>query len=196
MEPQTRRRAAWADIREFLVRAGALAALLVMLFGVVFGLYIQPDAAMHPHLKPGDLLLFYRLPRSCTAGEVVVFTKDGQRRTGRVAARGGDTVEVTDAAALVINGSTVAEPDIYEETPKYGSNVTYPLTLADGEYFYIMRRPRRHPRQPLVRPGAGRGDTGPRDRCIAAEWDIKGRPCRCRPPFLPSHPSHKTRYLP
>ena len=29
MEPQTRRRAAWADIREFLVRAGALAALLV-----------------------------------------------------------------------------------------------------------------------------------------------------------------------
>ena len=50
MEPQTRRRAAWADIREFLVRAGALAALLVMLFGVVFGLYIQPDAAMHPHL--------------------------------------------------------------------------------------------------------------------------------------------------
>ena len=51
MEPQTRRRAAWADIREFLVRAGALAALLVMLFGVVFGLYIQPDAAMHPHLK-------------------------------------------------------------------------------------------------------------------------------------------------
>ena len=47
MEPQTRRRAAWADIREFLVRAGALAALLVMLFGVVFGLYIQPDAAMN-----------------------------------------------------------------------------------------------------------------------------------------------------
>lgn len=42
------------------MRAGALAALLVMLFGVVFGLYIQPDAAMHPHLKPGDLLLFYR----------------------------------------------------------------------------------------------------------------------------------------
>ena len=112
MEPQIRRRAAWADIREFLVRAGALAALLVMLFGVVFGLYIQPDAAMHPHLKPGDLLLFYRLPRSCTAGKVVVFTKDGQRRTGRVAARGG-------------------------ETPKYDSNVTYPLTLADGEYFIL-----------------------------------------------------------
>ncbi|MFR5908676.1 MAG: S26 family signal peptidase [Gemmiger formicilis] len=99
MEPQTRRRQPGQISGSFLCGL-ALAALLVMLFGVVFGLYIQPDAAMHPHLKPGDLLLFYRLPRSCTAGEVVVFTKDGQRRTGRVAARGGDTVEVTTRRRL------------------------------------------------------------------------------------------------
>lgn len=136
MDTQTRR-AAWADIRDFALRAGALAALLAVLFGVVFGLRLQPDDTMHPHIKGGDLLLFYRLPRSYTAGEVVVFEKDGQRYTGRVAARSGDTVEVTDAAVLVINGSVVAEPDIYEETPPYESGVTYPLTLADGEYFIL-----------------------------------------------------------
>ena len=131
------RRAALADIRDFLFRAGALAALLVLLFGVVFGVALQPDDTMHPHIKPGDLLLYYRLPRSYTAGEVVVFDKDGRRYTGRVAARSGDTVEVTDAATLVINGSVVAEPDIYEATPKYDSGVTYPLTLAEGEYFIL-----------------------------------------------------------
>ena len=67
-----------------------------------------------PHIKPGDLLLYYRLPQRYTAGETVVFEKDGTRYTGRVAARGGDTVEVTDTALLLINGSVVAEPDIYE----------------------------------------------------------------------------------
>ena len=133
----TRRRAALADIREFLFRAAALAVLLGLVFGVVFGLAVQPDDTMAPHVKPGDLLLFYRLPRSYAAGEAVVFEKDGQRYTGRIAARGGDTVEITDAALLVINGSVVAEPDIYETTPKYDSGVTYPLTLADGEYFIL-----------------------------------------------------------
>ena len=108
-----------------------------MLFGVVFGLAIQPDDTMYPHLKPGDLLLYYRLPRSFAAGEVVVFTQDDRRCTGRVAARGGDTVEVTENALLRINGSLVAEPDIYETTPRYDSDVTYPLTLADGEYFIL-----------------------------------------------------------
>ena len=122
LETQEDRRAAWAEIREFLVRAGALAALLAVLFGVVFGLAIQPDDTMHPHIKPGDLLLYYRLP---------------QRYTGRVAARGGDTVEVTDTALLLINGSVVAEPDIYEQTPRYDNGVPYPLTLADGEYFIL-----------------------------------------------------------
>ena len=95
------------------------------------------DDTMYPHLKPGDLLLYYRLPRSFAAGEVVVFTQDDRRCTGRVAARGGDTVEVTENALLRINGSLVAEPDIYETTPRYDSDVTYPLTLADGEYFIL-----------------------------------------------------------
>ena len=137
LETQEDRRAAWAEIREFLVRAGVLAALLAVLFGVVFGLAIQPDDTMHPHIKPGDLLLYYRLPQSYTAGETVVFEKDGTRYTGRVAARGDDTVEVTDTALLLINGSVVAEPDIYEQTPRYENGVQYPLTLADGEYFIL-----------------------------------------------------------
>ena len=55
---ETQRRRALADVKEFFLRAGALAALLLVLFGVVFGLAIQPDDTMYPHLKPGDLLLF------------------------------------------------------------------------------------------------------------------------------------------
>ena len=64
------------------------------------------------------------------------------RYTGRVAARGGGTVEVTDTALLLINGSVVAEPDIYEQTPRYENGVQYPLTLTDGEYFIALRCPR------------------------------------------------------
>ena len=65
---ETQRRRALADVKEFFLRAGALAALLLVLFGVVFGLAIQPDDTMYPHLKPGDLLFYYRLPRSFAAG--------------------------------------------------------------------------------------------------------------------------------
>ena len=65
---ETQRRRALADVKEFFLRAGALAALLLVLFGVVFGLAIQPDDTMYPHLKPGDLLLYYRLRAALQRG--------------------------------------------------------------------------------------------------------------------------------
>ena len=153
---ETQRRRALADVKEFFLRAGALAALLLVLFGVVFGLAIQPDDTMYPHLKPGDLLLYYRLPRSFAAGEVVVFTQDDRRCTGRVAARGGDTVEGTENALLRINGSLVAEPDIYETTPPLRQCRDLPPDPGRRRVFYPLRRPRGCARQPPVRPGDGR----------------------------------------
>lgn len=72
---ETQRRRALADVKEFFLRAGALAALLLVLFGVVFGLAIQPDDTMYPHLKPGDLLLL--LPAAaqlCSGGGGRLYT--------------------------------------------------------------------------------------------------------------------------
>ena len=54
---ETQRRRALADVKEFFLRAGALAALLLVLFGVVFGLAIQPDDTMYPQARRPAALL-------------------------------------------------------------------------------------------------------------------------------------------
>ena len=95
----------------------------------------------------------------------MVFTKDGTQYVGRIVARGGDTVEVTDEATLVVNGSTVLESSIYYTTPKYDDGPAYPVTLAADEFFCPVRLPRGRARQPLVRPrapkrGQGQGHHG------------------------------------
>ena len=56
---------------------------------------------------------------------------------GRVAAHGGDTVEITEDAQLSVNGSTVIENDIYYSTPRYESGIAYPVTLAENEVFVL-----------------------------------------------------------
>ena len=66
-----------------------------------------------------------------------VFEKDGEQYVGRIVAHGGDTVEVTDQATLVVNGSTVLENNIYYTTPKYENGPAYPLTLAEDEFFVL-----------------------------------------------------------
>ena len=100
-------------------------------------LFAGDRADMAPRISAGDLLLYYRLENSWLAQDVIVFEKEGRQYTDRIVAVGGDTVEVTDDAQLIINGSYVAETNIYYSTPPYDSGVTYPLTLQEDEVFVL-----------------------------------------------------------
>lgn len=133
----TVRTKAQEEILLFLKRLAAMALLLWAAFGLVFGLAPMRSNDMAPRLSAGDLLLYYRLPRSWLPQEVVVFQKEETTYAARVVAQPGDTVEVTEDARLVVNGSTVTESGIYYTTPRYETEVQYPLTLGEGQYFVL-----------------------------------------------------------
>ncbi len=133
-----RRRCADAeDIAGFLTKLVAIVVLLALLFGFAFGVTPMENDDMSPRISAGDLLLYYRLADDLVTGDVMVFEKDGEQYVGRIVANPGDTVEVTDQATLVVNGSTVLENDIYYTTPKYDNGPAYPVTLAQDEYFLL-----------------------------------------------------------
>ena len=133
-----RRRCADAeDIASFFTKFIAIVVLLGLLFGFAFGVTPMENDDMAPRISAGDLLLYYRLADDLVTGDVLVFDKDGEQYVGRIVANPGDTVEVTDQATLVVNGSTVLENDIYYTTPKYDNGPAYPVTLAQDEYFIL-----------------------------------------------------------
>ena len=131
------RLAAQEDIFSFLSRLVFMAVLLWVLFGLVFGITSMKNDDMSPRISAGDLMLYYRLEDNWHTDDVVVFEKDGVQYTGRIVAQGGDTVEITEDARLKINGSSVAETNIYYETPRYEDYVNYPVTLKNNEFFIL-----------------------------------------------------------
>lgn len=126
-----------ASILGFFSRLLLLVVMVAAVFGLVFGVMPAPNDDMSPRISAGDLLLYYRLTEDFVNGDVVVAQQEGNRYVGRIVARGGDTVEITDQATLVVNGSTVIESGIYYSTPPYESGVTYPITLAQDELFLL-----------------------------------------------------------
>ena len=135
----TRRRslANQEEVISFFMRLAFLVVLLWILFGMVFGLAVMRDDDMSPRISAGDLMLFYRLEDTLRAEDVIIFEKEGRQYTGRIVPVGGDTVEVTEDARLMINGSYVAESNIYYSTPRYESEVAYPVTLGEGQVFVL-----------------------------------------------------------
>ena len=132
-----RRLADREEVASFLTKSLWMAAFLYVLFGVLFGITVMKNNDMSPKLSSGDLLFYYRLEDSFRSDDVVVFEKDGRQNVGRVVAKGGDSVEVTEDSQLVINNSYVSESDIFYPTQRYADEVAYPLQLSENQYFIL-----------------------------------------------------------
>lgn len=125
------------DVRSFAARLAVLVLFVFLVFYGIFRIIPVPNEEMGPALRARDLQLVYRYPSTLWNNQVVVYDSGDETRTGRIVARPGDTVEITDEQQLKINGSVVSEGDIYYSTPAYDSDVTYPLTLDEDEYFIL-----------------------------------------------------------
>ena len=120
----------------FLARLAFFVVTLWLLFGVVLGVGAVTTGEMAPRICSGDVMLYWRLSRSFNECDVVVYAADGEERLGRVVARPGDEVTVTESGELMVNGAVV-ESDITTPTPRYESAVDYPVHLGTDEFFVL-----------------------------------------------------------
>ncbi|WP_230398559.1 signal peptidase I [Novisyntrophococcus fermenticellae] len=125
------------EIQFFLLRAMLMAALIWIFFGMIFGLTPMKNNDMSPRISSGDLLLYYRLDKNLLCDDVIVFEKEGKQYTGRIVAKGGDTVEIGDNAELMVNNSVVIENNIFYRTPRYEDGISYPVKLLKNQYFVL-----------------------------------------------------------
>lgn len=125
------------EVTSFFTKLIMMAALMFVLFGVLFGITPMRNNDMMPRISSGDVMLYYRLEKNLRSQDVIVFEKDGRQYVGRIVAKGGDSVEITEDAHLKVNGSTVIESDIFYSTPQYGDEVAYPVELSDDQYFIL-----------------------------------------------------------
>lgn len=117
-----------------------LIAILAVLFGLIIGIRMVPDDDMEPRLSAGDLIVFYKMDRTPDMRDLVVLRKNETVYIGRVIAAGGDKVDITDDAVIMINDNVLSEANIYGITYSYEEAVTFPLILEDDEYFVLCDR--------------------------------------------------------
>lgn len=131
------------DIKELTTMIKTLIMLFVVLwiaFAFILGVKMAPNDDMEPRISAGDILIYYRIAKEPNIREVIVLNKNDTDYVGRVIAQGGDTVEITKDANLIVNGNMVIEDNIFYSTPYYEGYVEYPLILKNGEYFVLADR--------------------------------------------------------
>lgn len=126
------------NVRSILIRLGAVALAVWLVFGLFLGVAAVKGDSMSPAMESGDIVLFQRIGVNYQTGDIVLVRTDGDTESvKRIVALPGQTVEIDDeTGTLFVDGEALLEPYIFESTyAKEG--VDYPLTLGEDEYFVL-----------------------------------------------------------
>ena len=118
-----------------LLRLALIALIALLIFTKVFLITRVTGNEMFPALKDGDLLLAFRPQRSYGKNDVVIYTRDGERAIGRIAAVEGDVVMSDESGTLLVNGTEQSGERVYP-----GDALTYPYRVPQGSVFLLADR--------------------------------------------------------
>ena len=126
----------WKELGALAIKIVAISVTFMLIFIFVYGFHRNTDPDMAPMVKAGDMVLFYRLSRDYTVGDLILLDFQGERQIRRVIANAGDTVDITDGG-IIINGALQHEPEIFQQTWRYADGVPFPLTVPEGQVFVL-----------------------------------------------------------
>ena len=129
-------RSVWQELGSLAFKIVVICISFMLIFTFLYGFQRSTDLSMAPMIRDGDLLLFYRLDKDYAIGDLLLLDFQGERQVRRVVARAGDTVDITEDG-LIINGGLQHEPEIFQETWRYASGVSFPLTMGEGQVFVL-----------------------------------------------------------
>lgn len=129
------------DARQLILRVLFIAAVGYLLATQAFLLDQNHGQDMFPALKDGDLCIAFRtrmqtlLKQRYVRDDIVAYVQDGRRRFGRVVATEGDVVNITEAGALVVNGTTQGNEILFPTDARDG--LEYPFRVPAGSLFVM-----------------------------------------------------------
>lgn len=133
-------KARWAKARDregwlsLIGKVIVLLAALWLLFSFVFCLHRVHGNDMYPAMQDGDVVLAWRLQGSYNQNDVVVYRSGGKELVGRVLAKEGDVVDLTDDGQVTVNG-TPEDNEIYQT--QAGKAVKFPYLVPKGKMFVL-----------------------------------------------------------
>ncbi len=119
---------------EFFIKIAITAAAVVILLVFVIGVHVNHGDSSYPMIKDGDLVITYKLGKP-GAGEEIAYKHDGELKFGRIVAKEGDEVRITDQC-ITVNGYNIVEDVVYPTTAE-GSAISYPYIVPQGTVFVL-----------------------------------------------------------
>lgn len=125
--------------KKFLLGLAAWCAAIWAVLHLLFGIAVVEGNSMRPAFLPGDIVLYKRGTSGGLSCKDVVLVDTALHETviKRIAGLPGDIIDVDGKGHLTRNGETVREPEVLFGDQTSDTELSFPFTVPDGEYFFL-----------------------------------------------------------
>ena len=134
IKPKRRRKTTRDYVIEFVIKVVVTVIAVWVLLAFIAGVHVNHGNSAYPMIKDGDLVITYRIG-ALERGEEIAYEAGGKTCFGRIVAKSGDEVEITESCVMV-NGYMVTEDVVYPTTAE-GSKITFPYIVPEDSVFVL-----------------------------------------------------------
>lgn len=127
------------DMFELLRSLLIIFVVCFIVFGLLLGIGRVKGNSMYTTLCDKDFVLLWRPVRELKQGDIIFFNneEDDHEVVKRIIGMPGDVINVDELGNVIINGEILEEDYITSETVLREGDITFPVQLADDEYFVM-----------------------------------------------------------
>ena len=124
------------DMSFFFKKVFVVILAVGILLTTIYGIEFVEGQNMYPSIKDGDVAVYFRLNQEYQIGDVVAIEKNQSNYLGRIVAREGDLIEITEDGELIINNN-VQQEEIYFLTYPDKNGLIFPWKVTKGHVFVL-----------------------------------------------------------
>lgn len=120
-----------------IIKLIVIAIIVYIVLAVLYGVTRMNDQSMNPSITEGSLLLYYRIDRDYSVGDVVLFEHNDKEYVLRIVAKEGQKIDINENNELLVDGHPEEHQTFYETEAQKESNIIYPYTVETGNVFVM-----------------------------------------------------------
>ena len=117
---------------KIIIKILLLLIVLFIIFKYVFGIYVVKSVNMFPGIKPGQLIIYYKLNKDYYNKDIIVYNNNLYRIVGI----NNDEINI-DNGSLVINNFEEENEIFFNTNIDDDSIIKYPYIVKENEYFIM-----------------------------------------------------------
>ena len=117
--------------------------ILFITFNFLIGICYSKDLGMHPKIEPYDLLIYYKLSKRFSIGDVIVFEKNNKKYISRIIATEGIVVDLSEEGEILVDNHLITETEVfYRVEEKDECKISFPYKVEKDKVFVIGDNPK------------------------------------------------------